>query len=87
MPGKHWDFGVVSDVLGIVGNLCSWTVSIDGLNLFELSEIGVWFLCDFWCDFWDGDVRSGRDLLGFYDTVVDTMGEWWRVWVGRDLLG
>ena len=36
MLGKHWDFGVVSDVLGIVGNLGSWTVSIDGLNLFGL---------------------------------------------------
>ena len=36
MPVKHWDFCVESDVLGIVGNLCSWTVSIDGLNLFGL---------------------------------------------------
>ena len=32
-------------------------------------------------------MRDDRKLLGFYDTVVDTMGEWW-IWLdGRKLLG
>lgn len=86
MPVKHWDFCVVSDVLGIVGNLGSWTVSIDWANLLGLREIGAWFWGDFWCYFVECGVKSDRDLLGFYDTVVDTIGDEWRAWVSRDLL-
>ena len=31
-------------------------------------------------------MRDDRKLLGFYDTVVDTMGEWLRWLDGRELL-
>ena len=31
-------------------------------------------------------MRDDRKLLGFYDTVVDTVGDGWRVCVSRDLL-
>lgn len=71
----------------VVRNLDGWTVSINWVNLFGLWEMGAWFWCDFWCYFWDGAMRGGRDLLGFYDTMVDTMREWWKLLDGRDLLG
>ena len=32
-------------------------------------------------------MRDDRKLLGFYDMVVDTMGEWLRWLDGRKLLG
>lgn len=68
-------------------NLDDWTVSIYWANLFELREMGVGFLGNFWCYFCGMGVKSDRDLLGFYDTVVDTIGEWRRAWVSMDLLG
>ena len=49
------------------------------MNLLGLREIGVGFLGNFWCYFCGMGVMSGMDLLGFYDTVVDTMREWRRV--------
>lgn len=84
--GKDWDFCVMGSVVIVVGNFDSWTVSIDWVNLLGLREMGVWLWCDFWCYFWDGEMRNDRKRLGFYDTVVDTMGDEWRVWVSRDLL-
>ena len=87
MPGKYWDCDGLGDVVSAVWNFCSWMVSINWVNLFGLGEICAWFWGDFWCEFWDGEMRDDREKLGFYDTVVDMMGEWWRVWVGRDLLG
>jgi hypothetical protein len=39
------------------------------------------------CDFWSGGARNDRKRLGFYDTVVDTMGEWWIGVNDRKLLG
>ena len=50
-------------------------VSIDWANLFELREMGVGFLGNFWCYFCGVGVKDDRDLFGFYDTVVDTMRE------------
>lgn len=86
MPGKHWDFCVVSGERWLWRNLDAWTLSIDWANLLGLRKMGAWFWCDFWCEFWDGEMRDDREKLGFYDTVVDTMGEWRRAWVSRDLL-
>lgn len=85
--GKYWDFCVASGERWLWRNFDGWTVSIDWANLFELREIGAWFCGDFWCYFCGVGVKSGRESLGFYDTVVDTMGEWRRAWVSMDLLG
>ena len=87
IPGKYWDFCVESGERWLWRNLDAWTLSIDWANLLGLREIGAWFWGDFWCEFWDGEMRDDREKLGFYDTVVDTMGEWRRAWVGMEIVG
>ena len=34
------------------------------------------FLIILKCDFWEVSADEGRDLLDFYDTMVDTMKGW-----------
>ena len=62
-------------------------VSIGYRGLLGLGNVRVEILGSLRCNFGDVGVENGRILLGFFDTVVDTMGEVWRRLDGRKLLG
>ena len=50
-------------------------VSIGYRGLLGLGNVRVEILGSLRCNFGDVGVENGRILLGFFDTVVDTMGE------------
>lgn len=79
---KMWDyawetlgFGMVCDVVSVVGNLDYWTASIGDLDLLGLGEMGVWFLVIYGVFF----ERARWEVVGIYlDFTIRCSIRWER---------